>query len=102
MDIIINSTTCLRPGGIAIHTTELNMSSDDETFESPGLAIYRKRDLHHSASELTQFGCDVLPVNFYSGEQREDVYVDLPPYKQEIHLKLRVKKFAATSFGLIE
>jgi 2-polyprenyl-3-methyl-5-hydroxy-6-metoxy-1,4-benzoquinol methylase len=101
MDFIINSTKCLKPGGVAIHTTELNMSSDDETFESPGLSLYRKRDLHQLAAELLQVGCQVLPMNFYSGEQPEDVYVDLPPYKQEIHLKLQVEKFAVTSFGLI-
>lgn len=101
MDFIVNSTKCLKPGGIAIHTTELNMSSDDETFESPGLSLYRRRDLLDLQDRLIKSGYSVLPMNFYSGDLPEDKYIDLPPYKQEIHLKLMIEKFAITSFGLV-
>ena len=101
MEFIIDSTKCLKPGGVAIHTTELNMSSDDETFESPGLSLYRRRDLLDLQNRLVEMGCSVLPMNFYSGDQPEDKYIDLPPFKQEIHLKLLIEKFAITSFGLV-
>jgi 2-polyprenyl-3-methyl-5-hydroxy-6-metoxy-1,4-benzoquinol methylase len=101
MDFIINSTKCLKPGGIAIHTTELNMSSDDDTLESPGLSLYRRKDLLDLQNQLVDVGCSILPMNFYSGDQPEDKYIDLPPYKLETHLKLMVEKFAITSFGLV-
>ncbi len=101
MDFIVNSTKCLKPGGIAIHTTEINMSSDEETLESPGLSLYRRRDLLDLQNRLVDIGCSVLPMNFYSGDLPEDKYIDLPPYKQEIHLKLMIEKFAITSFGLV-
>jgi 2-polyprenyl-3-methyl-5-hydroxy-6-metoxy-1,4-benzoquinol methylase len=101
MDFIVNSTKCLKSGGIAIHTTELNMSSDDETVESPGLSLYRRRDLLELQNRLAETDCSMLPLNFYSGDQPEDKYIDLPPYKQEVHLKLMIEKFSITSFGLV-
>jgi hypothetical protein len=77
------------------------MSSDDETLESPGLSLYRRRDLLDLQNRLIDLNCSILPMNFYSGDLPEDKYIDLPPYKQEIHLKLMIEKYAITSFGLV-
>lgn len=101
MEFITNSIKCLKPGGIAIHTTELNMSSDNDTLESPGLSLYRRCDLLDLQNQLLDTGCKVLPMNFYSGDLPEDEYIDLPPYKQDIHLKLMIQKYTITSFGLV-
>jgi 2-polyprenyl-3-methyl-5-hydroxy-6-metoxy-1,4-benzoquinol methylase len=101
LDFIMNSTKCLKAGGIAVHTTELNVSSDDQTYESPALSLYRKRDLLALQSDLFEIGCSVLPMNFYTGKNPEDKHIDLPPYEQKTHLKLLIEKFVITSFGIV-
>jgi len=101
LDFIVNSMACVKPGGLAVHTTELNTSSDTETFESPGLSLYRRSDLLALQDRLTRLGCSLLPLNFYAGDQPEDEYVDLPPYEQKLHLKLQIQQFVVTSFGLV-
>lgn len=98
---IRNAMRCLRPGGIAVHTTEFNLCSDDATFESPGLSLYRKSDLLRLAAELVAAGHKVAPFNWDAGSAALDAYVDLPPYSETTHLKLEVQKFACTSIGLL-
>jgi hypothetical protein len=41
--------TTLRPGGIAIHTTQLNCSSDDKAIEHGGTVLFRRKMLSHCA-----------------------------------------------------
>jgi 2-polyprenyl-3-methyl-5-hydroxy-6-metoxy-1,4-benzoquinol methylase len=101
MNFIVNSIKCLKPGGIAIHTTEFNVSSDGETLESEGLSLYRRSDFIELQNRLFELGCSVLPMNFYSGNLPEDKYIDFPPYEQTTHLKLLIDKFVITSFGLV-
>jgi hypothetical protein len=101
LDFIVNSTKCLKPGGIGIHTTEFNTSSDTQTLESPGLSLYRRRDLLDLQSRLLEHGCEMLPLNAHTGNLPPDRYVDLPPYEQRLHLKLQVESYAVTSFGLV-
>jgi hypothetical protein len=54
LDFIVNSVeTCLKVGGVACHTTELNLSSNDHTVEaSEATVLYRKRDLDTLVDEL--------------------------------------------------
>jgi predicted O-methyltransferase YrrM/2-polyprenyl-3-methyl-5-hydroxy-6-metoxy-1,4-benzoquinol methylase len=101
MDFILNSTQCLKPGGIAVHTTEFNVSSDCDTLESSGLSLYRRKDFLDLQNRILDAGCSVLPMNFYTGDQLEDKHIDLPPYKFDIHLKLMLEKYIITSFGLV-
>src|SRR5262249_15427695 len=42
LEFIENSLRVLRPGGVAVHTTEFNLSSDLDTIESRDLSIYRR------------------------------------------------------------
>ena len=95
-----NSLAPLRPGGLAIHTTEFNLSSNEQTFESPGLCFYRKCDIERLAARLMAAGHSVMPLNFHPGDAALDAHVDLPPYALP-HLKLQVAQFAATSIGII-
>jgi hypothetical protein len=101
MDFILNSAKCLKPGGLAIHTTELNVSDDVETLESPGLSLYRRKDLLDLQNSLAGISCSMLPLNFYVGDLPADKYVDLPPYKQNPHLKLKIDSFTITSYGVV-
>jgi 2-polyprenyl-3-methyl-5-hydroxy-6-metoxy-1,4-benzoquinol methylase len=101
LDFVLAAVECLRPGGVAVHTTELNCESDSETIETGGSVIYRKSDLNGLAHALRARGHAVEPLDFHLGETAADAYVDEPPYGGKAHIKLRLGGFASTSFGLI-
>lgn len=101
LDFIINSMKCLKPGGIAIHTTEYNLSSNTHTIESGPTVIYRKRDMIRLARELIKLGYQVIDINCHCGNGPVDKFIDLPPYKQDPHIKLRINDYDCTSFGII-
>ena len=93
----------LRPlvsGGVAVHTTELNCYSDEETVDNEVTVLFRRRDLQKLAAELRAQG-HRLQLNFDLGSNPIDDYIDMPPYRQDRHLKLQLGRFATTSFGLI-
>ncbi len=97
---IENSLATLRPGGTAVHTTELNCSSDDETLESGATVLFRQRDIRDLCARLRAEGHEV-ELNFNLGDQPLDAYVDVPPYTSDRHLKLQIAQYTSTSFGLI-
>jgi SAM-dependent methyltransferase len=99
LDFIENSLSVLRPGGIAVHTTEFNLGSNDETLESPGLSVYRRRDIEALAARLAGQGHEVFPLNFHPGNRELDEVIDLPPYGST-HLKLAVQRMTCTSIGV--
>ncbi len=45
IEFIERSVATLAPGGIAVHTTEFNLSSNDDTIQEGPTVIYRERDL---------------------------------------------------------
>lgn len=94
-----NSLGCLRPGGMAIHTTEFNLDSNEATFESEGLSLFRKRDIEALLGRLTAAGHDVWPLNLHPGLAEIDEFIDLPPFALP-HLKLQVASTTTTSIGL--
>lgn len=98
---IHNAMKCLKPGGIAVHTTEFNVSSDDETVDTPNLAIYRKKDILRLKEELQKNGHALFPLNFCPGTLPIDDHVDTPPYQSTQSIKIQIQKFTVTSIGLI-
>lgn len=98
---IERSLETLKPGGFAVHTTELNLTSDVRTLESGGTVLYRRRDLLALAERLTYAGHDVAPLDFDAGDGPVDRFVDVPPYEPEPHLRLTLAEFATTSIGII-
>jgi 2-polyprenyl-3-methyl-5-hydroxy-6-metoxy-1,4-benzoquinol methylase len=101
LSFVTNAMHCLRPGGLAIHTTEFNLTSNFVTFEDPSLAIFRKADIEGLAQTLTDAGHTVAKLNFNPGSGELDRYYDLPPYKDEPSLRLKLDRFVYTSIGLI-
>ena len=92
----------LKPGGVAVHTTEYNMSSVDGTFEAPELSLYRKTDLESLVGRLGAAGHMVEPFDWTHGSGFADGYVDLPPYfSTPLHIRLRIAQFDCTSIGFI-
>jgi len=101
LEFIKHSVRCLKPGGIAVHTTEFNLSSNDETLESKDCSIYRAQDIQRLIIDLEAQGYEVEPLNLCTGNKSVDNYIDLPPYRFSPHLKLELAQYVVTSIGLI-
>ncbi len=98
-DFLRASLALLRPGGVAVHTTEFNVSSDTETVEDGPVVLYRQRDLLQLAAELRASGFE-LELNLNTGNAPADRHIDIWPYDSPRHLKMLHTRFATTSIGL--
>jgi len=100
LHFIRDQMRCLRPGGLAVHTTELNLSSNRLTIHSGPTVLFRRRDIEALARDLRHSGHH-LELCFDLGHCPPDAYVDEPPYGGDSHLRLRLGAYTTTSFGLI-
>lgn len=104
---IFNSLRCLKPGGIAVHTTEFNVSSNVDTIADGNAVIYRKRDIQRIVDQLARRGHSVAELNLDFGNGPLDKVVDQLPYGRPYgnepvaHLKLNLLGYVSTSIGLI-
>lgn len=99
---ILNQMNCLKPGGVALHTTEFNLSSDELTVSSGPTVIFRKCDIEELAEALRKEGHEIT-VSYDVGTGELDRYVDIPPYltaPDKRHLRLLLWKYVTTSIGL--
>jgi SAM-dependent methyltransferase len=116
LDFIENSLDVLRPGGIAIHTTEYNIDNDGPTIDNWKTVLFQRRHIETIAERLTKKGHYIAPLDFDFGDGPLDNFIDLPPYEWDLllrqgslagkqehpaHLKLSIDGFACTCFGLI-
>jgi tetratricopeptide (TPR) repeat protein len=102
LDFVINSIErSLKMGGVACHTTELNLSSDDETIGTGPTVFYRKNDLKRLCQILEGRGHWVEPLRIEPGALPPDYFVDVPPYSSNPHLKLLAGSYIVTSVGLV-
>ena len=100
---------CLRPGGVAVHTTEFNLTSNDQTIVAGPAVIYRLRDVEDVVRRLTARGHHVELLDIDPGDRDIDRFVDPPPYSGSSdgpcgmikHLRLDLEGYASTSIGLI-
>jgi SAM-dependent methyltransferase len=90
---------CLVPGGVGVHTTEFNVSSDDATIERGHTVLYRRCDLEALVEHMRAAGHD-MRITFATGAAPEDLHVDTEPFT-EVHLRTATEGFAHTSFGLV-
>ena len=102
IDFVLNSMRVLKPGGVAVHTTEFNLSSNDETIETQDLSIYRRRDIESLIEELTRQGFVVEPLDLSPNDGFAERVIDLPPFSRgEPHIRLQIGNFDCTSVGII-
>lgn len=99
LEFVERSLDCLRPGGWAFHTTEYNLSSNEDTIESGDSVIYRRRDIEALAARLHDAGHEVF-ATFVVGTEFEDRYVDPVPWIGSVHLRLDIGGYASTSYLL--
>ncbi|MBC8042324.1 MAG: class I SAM-dependent methyltransferase [Rhizobacter sp.] len=98
---VLESLRCLKPGGVAVHTTEFNLSSDLITLTEGGVSLYRRRDILALAEQIEKKGYRIT-LNLHAGTHEMDKHYDLPPFRQaDHHLKLLFEMFITTSIGLI-
>lgn len=116
LDFIENSLKVLRPGGVAIHTTEYNVDSEGPTIDNWATVLFQRKHIESIADRLIAQGHYVAPLDFDFGDGPMDNFIDLPPYVWDgmlcdpsstskqlhpSHLKLALDGFACTCFGLM-
>ena len=101
LNFFLEQMKCLKPGGIAAHTTEFNFASDTSTITSNDLVFFRKRDLESLARRVEAQGDEFWPLDLVRGNQPADLYVDPHPYTGPYHLNLMVSDHVSTSILLV-
>jgi len=109
-----NSLGTLRPGGVAIHTTEFNFLDDNRTIDNWPTVLFQRKHFADLAAALAAAGHSVAPLDFRVGDKPLDKFIDVPPFAHDLpdpvkaewapsatHLKLSIDGFASTCFGLI-
>jgi hypothetical protein len=102
LDFVVNSVEkALKLGGVACHTSELNLSSNEETIDEGATVLFRRSDIEKLIERLESRGHRVEPLPIEPGESFIDFLVDLPPYSPDMHLRLNLGKYVTTSFGIV-
>jgi hypothetical protein len=91
----------LKIGGVACHTSELNVSSNEETIEQGATVLFRRQDVENLIDRLERRGHRVKPLPIEPGKSFIDLLVDLPPYSSDLSLRLNLGRFVTTSFGIV-
>lgn len=99
LEFVERSLATLKAGGIAVHTTELNLSSNTHTLEGENTSVLRRRDVEELAERLRAQGHEVI-VNLHPGTGLLDYTVD-EQFGTDLHVRLRLTRYAVGSFGLI-
>lgn len=117
LDFVRNSLDTLKPGGVAVHTTEFNYSETERTIDNWPTVLFLRRHIEELAATLRADGHDVAPLSFDVGCKPLDAFIDLPPFdfdnclKDSLvsgsghafhpgHLKISIDGFPATCIGL--
>ena len=113
LDFIENAMDTLRPGGIAVHTTEFNFYDENITIDNWGCVFFQRKHFLDLADRLRAKGYEIPAISFDLGADPLDRFIDLPPYSHQVskelgnlwirqqHLKVAHDGIASTCFGLI-
>lgn len=112
MAFVESMVDTLKPGGVAVHTTEFSFAVDDQTIDNWGTVLFQRRHFEEMAERLARKGCKVLPLDFNVGTKPLDRFIDVPPFdipganikdwsRDTMHIKVSIDGFPCTSFGLI-
>ena len=115
LTFIERSLDCLRPGGVAVHTTEFNYLNDDETIDNWPTVLLQRKHFVALAERLARSGHTMAPLDFHVGDKPLDRFIDLPPWPHDFtpamreafagvdsaHIKWSIDGFAVTCFGMV-
>lgn len=93
-----NAMNCLKPGGIAVHTTEFTLTSEQVGHDTPNLSFYCRRDIEQLAARLINSGHMII-LNFERGHTVADTHVDTPPFNYGRTLCAHFSSHVVTSIG---
>ena len=103
MNFVVNAMQYLRAGGIAVHTTEFNLSSNKKTTARGDNVLYRRRDIEELDRRLRTIRCGLEPFDFFAGCHPFDLDYESSPFfpNEKPHIKLALDGFVCTSILLI-
>jgi hypothetical protein len=101
LEFVEKSLSTVKPGGIAVHTTEYNVHSNEDTIETGSCVVYRERDIRALVERLEDAGHEVAALDLSPGDGALDHYVDLPPFELEACLKFQLGSYTLTSVALV-
>ena len=103
LEFVRTSAALLNPGGVGIHTTELELVPRETTMDYGSCAVYRPDDLLDLEEKLRADGYEVdfnLHVPMGAPEDRYISPVD-PNVPDPSHLKLVIRDSVSTSFAIV-
>jgi SAM-dependent methyltransferase len=110
---VVEAMRCLRPGGLAVHTTEYDLDAHGPPLARGGTVLFQARHIEALSRRLEDEGHRMRPVDLDPGAGLLDQFVDQPPYgaaadrwplsrpAETPHLRMMVEDRLATSIGLI-
>jgi len=101
LDFVVRTLDLLEPGGVSVHTTELELTPREETADYGHLAVYRTVDLDELAGRVRALGCEMETNWHVSLETPIDRWIARHPYDDPAHLKLTIGDSVSTSVGLL-
>lgn len=107
LEFVLESCRLLAPGGIAVHTTELELTSRDSTADYGHCAVYRLVDIRELAKRLSEENCTsdfnfTVPMDTNEDRWISLAVVDSEPTSTDFaHLKLAIGESVSTSYGLL-
>lgn len=115
INFINESSKLLKEGGIAVHTTEYNLSSNTDTIEAHNLVLYRQQDIINIKNQLEGEGYTVAPLRFnQTKDWHNDIKIprlvpegwdkSISPYDNKIwtyHSNLEFGPYIITCFSLV-
>jgi SAM-dependent methyltransferase len=103
LTFVLEAMRLVKPGGLAVHTTEYNVTSNDQTVETGPNVIYRKRDIESLDRRLRSLSCAIESLDLDPGSDDHDLRFDRPPYYRSgrQHIKLELLGHVSTSLLLI-
>jgi hypothetical protein len=103
LEFVLRSLELLEPGGVAVHTTELELVPHAATRDHGHLAVYRPDDLDGLVARIQEHGLEIEANWTVCLDTPADRRISLPPYASDeaVHLKIVVGDSVLTSVGLI-
>lgn len=100
---IFKACSFLKPGGICVHTTEYNITSNEATIECGSSVIYRRQDIENLDRLLRKSGFCLEKLDFWEGSSLHDRLYDIEPYYRSgrQHIKLCLDGYVVTSMVLV-
>jgi SAM-dependent methyltransferase len=112
IEFIENSLRTLKPGGVAVHTTEFLLNEKEhDIIDNWPIVFYSGNDITALATSLTEKGYTVSPIDLDPGKGLLDGFYDIPPFYSNsagrvfdygaAHLKVIGDGFAVTCIGIV-